>query len=507
MSQRVVIVGGGTAGWMSAAAFARLLPSSCSITLVESEQIGTVGVGEATIPHIRYFNQLLGIEEREFLAATQATYKLAIEFVGWGDRSSRYLHPFSAFGSDIEGVDFHHYWLAAKERLPHLNLDAFSLASQLATSDRFAPPPPYADLGYGYAYHLDASRYALFLRRYAEQHGVARCEGKVERVEQAHDDGRITAVTLESGARLEGDLFIDCSGFRSLLLGKTLGVNFESWRHWLPCDRAVAMASDPLDHLPSYTRSTATLSGWQWRIPLQHRTGNGQVYASDCVSDDEASYQLAQALNSQSLGEPNFIRFEAGRRAHSWEKNCVAVGLSSGFLEPLESTSIYLIQMAIIKCIEFFPFAGDFTMSRKAFNRWMELEYDRVRDFLILHYYLNRRKDSEFWRSCAAMSIPDSLREKIALFRESAIIQHYDHGLFAQPSWLAVYLGQGLRPDSVDSRALAYSPSVMVSSLESMAARLRHLAKAAPLHREVMGRGGLARELPAAMSLYGGGRG
>ncbi|WP_347331643.1 tryptophan halogenase family protein [Marinimicrobium locisalis] len=501
--KRIVIVGGGTAGWMTAAAFSRLLPSGCSVTLVESEQIGTVGVGEATIPHIRYFNQLLGIDEREFIEATQATYKLAIEFVGWGDASSRYMHPFSAFGSDLGGIDFHHHWLAARKALPDRNLDAFSLAAQLAQADRFAPPPPDPDLGYGYAFHLDASRYAMFLRRYAEKRHVTRREGKVSQVDQTPEDGRIEAVVLESGQRVEGDLFIDCSGFRSLLLGQTLGVPFESWKHWLPCDRAVAMASDPLSVLPSYTRSTATATGWQWRIPLQHRTGNGQVYASDCLSDDEACDQLRHSLNSEPLSDPNLIRFEAGCRAHSWEKNCLAIGLSSGFLEPLESTSIYLIQMAIVKCLEFFPAGDDQTMSRDAFNRWMGLEYRRVRDFLILHYHLNRRTDSAFWRHCASMDIPESLKQKIELFQESATIEHYEQGLFAQPSWLAVYLGQGELPTGVDPRALAAPQASVVQTLEAMATRLHQLAQGAPSHREIIRRGGLTREPAAAMSLYG----
>lgn len=503
LEKRIVIVGGGTAGWMTAAAFARLLPSGCSITLVESEQIGTVGVGEATIPHIRYFNQLLGIEERQFIEATQATYKLAIEFVGWGDASSRYFHPFSAFGPDMGGVDFHHHWLSAREALPNLSLDSFSLAAQLARGDRFAPPPSGSDFGYGYAFHLDASRYAMFLRRYAEARHVTRREGKVSRVIQATDDGRIDAVVLESGERVEGDLFIDCSGFRSLLLGQTLDVPFESWKQWLPCDRAVALASEPLDTMPSYTRSTATGTGWQWRIPLQHRTGNGQVYASDYLSDDEACEQLRQSLNSEPLSEPNLIRFEAGCRTRSWEKNCVAIGLSSGFLEPLESTSIYLIQMAIIKCVEFFPAGNDHRLSREAFNRWMGLEYRRVRDFLILHYHLNRRTDSAFWQSCASMDIPDSLTRKIDLFRESATVEHYEQGLFAQPSWLAVYLGQGLSPQGWDPRVMSADQTPMVRTLEAMADRLRDLSQGAPEHREVILRGGLTREPPAAMNLYG----
>jgi tryptophan halogenase len=503
VSQRVVIVGGGTSGWMTAAALSRMLPAEVAVQLVESEQIGTVGVGEATIPHIRYFNALLGIDEREFIQATQATYKLAIEFVGWGAEHSCYMHPFSGFGGDIHGIGFHHYWLKLREQVPQLSLDAFSLAAQAARVGRFAPPSANSDFGYGYAFHLDASRYAAFLRRYAEQRGVRRIEGKVHSVQQHPHRGDITSVTLETGAMIAGDLFIDCSGFRSLLLGQTLGVPFQSWRHWLPCDRAIALPSDALTEPPSYTRATATPSGWQWRIPLQERTGNGQVYCSNWLSDDEACAQLRGTLNSEPLAEPNLIRFEAGCRHHSWEKNCIAIGLSSGFLEPLESTSIYLIQMAIFKLVEFFPRKDALNVSREAFNRWMALEYDRVRDFIILHYHLNRRQDSEFWRSCAAMEIPDSLTRKIALFRESARVEFYDQGLFAQPSWLAVYLGQGCHPLSIDARVDRLPVADVNLPLTQLALKLRELAAIMPTHREVLNRGGFIAGNPS-MSLYGG---
>ncbi|UZJ44478.1 tryptophan 7-halogenase [Marinimicrobium sp. C6131] len=502
--QRIVIVGGGTAGWMSAAALAHLLPSSVSLQLVESEQIGTVGVGEATIPHIRYFNSLLGIDEREFIRATQATYKLAIEFVGWGRETSRYLHPFSAFGGDIDGIDFHHYWLHTRDEWPELSLDAFSLAAQAARLGRFAPPPEEAEFGYGYAFHLDASRYARFLRNYAEQRGVTRTEGRIQTVIPREPDGGIAAVQLTSGERIEGDLFIDCSGFRALLLGQALGVPFNSWKHWLPCDRAVAIACGALAEPPSFTRSTATATGWQWRIPLQERTGNGQVYDSRHISDDEACAQLMASLVGEPNGEPNLIRFEAGARARSWEKNVVAIGLSSGFLEPLESTSIYLIQMAIFKLVEFFPRGENEAVGREAFNRWMSLEYERVRDFIILHYHLNQREDSSFWQDCAHMSVPDSLKRKIALFRESAAIEFYDQGLFALPSWLAVYLGQGLSPQAIDPRVAQQPVESLKQPLEQLANHLNRYAQAMPRHREVLARGGVAPNTTAPMSLYGG---
>lgn len=502
-SRRVVIVGGGTSGWMTAAALSRMLPADVSIQLIESEKIGTVGVGEATIPHIRYFNALLGIDELEFIQATQATFKLAIQFVGWGSESSRYMHPFSDFGGDVHGIGFHHYWLKLREQCPELSFDEFSLAAQAALAGRFAPPSIDADFGYGYAFHLDASRYAAYLRRYAEQRGVRRIEGKVQSVQQHPQSGDITSVILETGTEIAGNIFIDCSGFRSLLLGQTLGVPFQSWRHWLPCDRAVAMASDALAELPSFTRATATSNGWQWRIPLQERTGNGQVYCSSQLSDDEACAQLRTALNSEPITEPNLIRFEAGCRRHSWEKNCIAIGLSSGFLEPLESTSIYLIQMAIFKLIEFFPRTSTLDISREAFNRWMEVEYHSVRDFIILHYHLNQRQDSEFWRSCAAMDIPDSLRRKIALFRESATVEFYEHGLFARPSWLAVYFGQGCYPSRIDARADRLSIAAIKLPLVKLAQELRELAANMPSHRDALSQSSVAAAKPS-MNLYGG---
>ncbi|WP_341937943.1 tryptophan halogenase family protein [Marinimicrobium sp. C2-29] len=501
--ERVVIVGGGTAGWMAAAALSRLLPRHCSVTLVESEQIGTVGVGEATIPHIRQFNELLGIDEADFMEATQATYKLAIEFIGWGSADSAYFHPFSPFGADLDGIDFHHYWLKARPHLKKRSLDSFSVASHAAAANRFAPPHARLDIGYGYAFHLDAGRYARFLRQYAEARGVKRIEGKVRTVHRDRDEGAIESLELESGQVIPGQLFIDCSGFRSLLLGQTLGVPFRNWRHWLPCDRAVAMASPALDPVPSYTRVRATATGWQWRIPLQHRTGNGQVYSSDHLSDDEACQQLRDSIG-EAITEPNFIRFEPGCRERSWEKNCVAIGLSSGFLEPLESTSIYLIQMAILKLIEYFPAADCAGAGREAFNRWMSMEYHRVRDFLILHYHLNRRDDSSFWKECRLMGVPDELERKMALFREAGAVEHYEYGLFAQPSWLAVYLGQGLEPETLDPRVEALPGEAVARKLNALAEHCRQQALALPDHGEALRTRPWTGSSPATLSLYGG---
>jgi len=502
--ENIVIVGGGTAGWMTAAALSRLLPQRCRIRLVESEAIGTVGVGEATIPHIRYFNSLLGIDEAEFMRATGATYKLAIRFVGWGSEQGDYFHPFSAFGSDLNGLDFHHYWLKVRSQLPELSLDDFSAASLAAATGRFAQPPADAEHGFGYAFHLDASRYARYLRDFAEQRGVQRIEGKVESVECDPDSGHIRKLAVDSGQLLEGQLFVDCSGFRGLLIEKALGVGYQSWRHWLPCDRAVAMASPGMAQPPSYTKVTATQAGWIWQIPLQHRTGNGHVYASDYLSDDEACARLLQQIDGQAESEPNFIRFEPGYRHRSWEKNCVAIGLSGGFLEPLESTSIYLIQMAILKLVEFFPDAGCTGLGRDAYNRWMALEYERVRDFLVLHYHLNQRQDSPFWRDRQSQEIPPELGRKMALFRQSAAVEFYEHGLFAQPSWLAVYLGQGLSPDRLDPRVESLKTERVAKCLRKYAEECRVLAQSMPEHAEALAQNDTGPRAAANLSLYGG---
>ncbi|WP_111641530.1 tryptophan halogenase family protein [Marinimicrobium alkaliphilum] len=501
--ERLVILGGGTAGWMTAAALSRLLPPDIKIRLVESEQIGTVGVGEATIPHLRQFNTLLGIDENAFVQATGATYKLAIEFNGWGDAGSRYLHPFSGFGDDLNGIDFHHYFLRARKHRPDLTLDDFSLASWAARSGRFGPPRPEFPTGYGYAFHLDAGRYARFLRDYAEARGVERIEGRVAQVEQDPDSGHIRRLHLESGQAVEGQLFVDCSGFRALLIGDTLGVGYQSWRHWLPCNRAVALGSPAMAEPPPYTRVTASGAGWIWRIPLQHRTGNGHVYSSDHLSDEQACEQLRIAIGKPAITEPNFIRFEPGYRARSWDKNCVAVGLSSGFLEPLESTSIYLIQMAILKLVTYFPNARCEGPGQDAFNRWMALEYGRVRDFLILHYHANRRPEA-FWQQCREMTIPDELARKLALFKEAAAVEHYEHGLFGLPSWLAVYLGQGVTPDGCDPRVAGHPPHKVAAHLQGMADTLKRCAESLPPHAEAVVRGVTGSPAPAELSLYGG---
>ena len=451
--ERVVIVGGGTAGWMAAAAAARFLNDGRRrITLIESDAIGTVGVGEATIPPILTFNRRLGISEADFLRETGGTFKLGIEFVGWRDGKDRYFHPFGTHGRPIEGLAFHQIWLKFRDAAGVGHLDHYSLSTLAAAAGRFAHP--VADersplSGLAYAYHLDAGRYAALLRRHAEAGGVQRIEGQITRVERDPSGSAVAAVILSDGRRVAGDLFIDCSGFRSLLLGEAMETPFESWAHWLPCDRAIAVPGGALMPRPVATRATAHDAGWRWRIPLQHRTGNGIVYASAFLSDDAAERQLMDALDTPAMGEPRPLRFTAGRRVQQWTGNVVALGLAGGFLEPLESTSIHLIQEGISKLFALFPDRGDCTVERATFNRFMAASYEAVRDFIILHYHANART-GEFWRHLRAMPVPDTLAEKIALFRRKGRVFRYDDELFAVPSWVSVMLGQGIVPVGYD---------------------------------------------------------
>ncbi len=472
-AKKIIILGGGTAGWMTAAAFARFIDKEkYSISLIESDEIGTIGVGEATIPHIRYFNNMLGIDEREFLREVSATYKLGIQFENWGALNSAYIHPFGSHGYSISGLDFHHYWLAAKagSKFSVPEFDNFSLASVMARAGRFNFPDPHDNLkgSYSYAYHIDAGKYAKFLRRYAEERGVQRIEGVVEGVLGASENGNVDGLVLTGGLKLAGDWFVDCSGFRAILIGKHLGVGFDDWSKWLPCDRAIAVPCARHGDPSLFTRATAQKWGWQWRIPLQHRTGNGVVYSSDFVSEQLVLDTLISGLDGQVLAEPNYIRFKAGSRSKCWEKNCVAIGLSSGFLEPLESTSIYLIQQGILKFLEYFPFTEDCSILRDTYNKEMELEYNRIKDFLILHYHITERDDSEFWKYCKNMQVPESLQKKINLFTRAAQVEHYDFGLFMAPSWLAVYLGQGLITGNYDSRVDRHETQYIIDELRQM---------------------------------------
>ncbi len=497
---------------MTAAALSRVVNArSCSITLIESEAIGTVGVGEATIPHLRFFNQMLGVDEFEFMAKTQATYKLGIEFSGWGQLGDSYMHPFGGYGRTRAGVSLFQYWLRARALGDGSDLASYSLPIVAARMGKFGYPTNFRHEylpTFSYAYHLDASAYAEFLRNYAESRGVKRVEGKVVDVVRHADNGFLQSLTLESGQSVRGELFIDCTGFSGLLIDKKLSAGFEDWSHWLPCDRAVAVPTDFCEDLSPYTKAIARTAGWQWNIPLRQRTGNGLVYCSQYLSSDEALSELLENCSGRATASPNFLRFKAGRRRNSWTNNCVAIGLSSGFLEPLESTSIYLIQVAIMRLLENFPRVDCNQRIAEDFNRAMSLEYERIRDFLILHYSATRRSDTPFWRDCGAMSIPDSLAEKIELFQEQGWVAQSGAGLFLDPSWISVYVGQGIMPRSWHPQADGLPKAELLSYLRSVREAVAEVAAAMPDHATFLKAGlhrseGKPPEM-AAMSLYGG---
>ena len=450
--RNIVIVGGGTAGWMTAAALAKVLEGQCSIRLVESDEIGIIGVGEATIPHIGEFNRALEIDEDEFMRATQGTFKLGIEFVNWGQVGDRYMHGFGFVGQATQALPFHHFWLRMQKLGKAAPLDAFSINTVAAYQAKFMRArtdmvgSPVADIAH--AYHFDAGLYARFLRGYAEKRGVVRTEGKIAQVLQRAEDGFIEAVLLESGERIDGEFFIDCSGMRGLLIEQTLQAGFDDWSHWLPVNRALAVPCESADPLLPYTRATAHSAGWQWRIPLQHRTGNGHIYCSSFMEQDEATDILLKHLDGKPLADPRPLKFSTGRRKTFWSKNCVAVGLSSGFLEPLESTSIHLINTAISRIISYFPHQGFDSADIAEYNALTHWEYERIRDFLVLHYKATIRDDSEFWNYCRTMPVPDTLQRKMDLFRSNGRIQRDGLELFADPSWLQVMIGQRIIPQA-----------------------------------------------------------
>jgi tryptophan halogenase len=468
--RKVVIAGGGTAGWMTAAWFAKTLKSDVEeIILVESDDIPTVGVGEATTPYIQVYNQVLGIDEAAFLKFTGGTYKLGIEFEGWGRKDNRYFHPFGAFGRDFGALPFHSAWLRHALETPLDSLEAYNLQAVAARAGKFMPPAgansPLAEITY--AYHFDASLYARFLRQMSEAGGVTRIEGKIETV-LTDDRGFITGLKLNGGRQVDGDLLIDCTGFRSLLLGEALGVGFEDWSHWLPCDRAYAVPTETTAPPPPFTRSIAHSAGWQWRIPLQHRNGNGIVFSSAFMDEATAVSHLMSSLSEPALAEPRRIAFTTGRRKKFWHNNCVAIGLSSGFLEPLESTSIMLIQNGIARLQCLFPDRAFETADIDAYNAEMTREYEEVRDFLILHYHVGQRYDSDFWRYCQSMVIPETLAARIALFESRGRISPERGEQFRTGNWLAVMWGQGLRPRQADPLALSIAHADLSRSLSDI---------------------------------------
>ncbi|MBB3349237.1 tryptophan halogenase family protein [Sphingomonas sp. BK069] len=488
--QRVVVVGGGTSGWMTAAALAKLLPRRCTVDLVESEAIGIIGVGEATLPHIRAFNERLGIAEAEFMAATRATFKLGIEFRDWARIGDSYIHPFGTFGRGTGEVQFHHYYM----RLLHAGvalppIEAFSMACSLARANRFGAPaadPRQIASTFGYAYQFDAVAFAPYLRRLAEGLGARRTEGRIVDVARDPLSGDVTAVVLEDGRRVAGDLFVDCSGFVALLIGKAMGEPFDDWSRWLPADRAVAMPCRTATAVTPYTSAIAMPSGWRWRIPLQHRTGNGYVFASDFLDEGAAADALVAAVEGTPLAEPRVLRFKAGRRARSWVNNVVAIGLASGFLEPLESTSLYLVQQAITALVELFPERRIAAADRDEFNRLVAMEYDRVRDFLILHYHATQRDDSPFWEYVRTMEIPASLAEKMALFRRRGRVVKYRQGAFLDASWVSVYLGQRVLPDGHDPRADGPTIDSLAAGMERLRGEIEAAIGGMADHRDFL---------------------
>lgn len=447
--QNVVIVGGGSSGWMAAAMLARTLGKNLDITLVESSQIGTVGVGEATIPPIKTFNQVLGLDEADFLKKTKGTIKLGIEFENWGKEGDCYMHAFGNIGRNLGLNIFHHHWLRAR----HLGLAEsfwdYSLNYQAAKQNKFVPLPKIPETQYDgleHAYHFDAGLYAKLLQHYSEQQGVKSIDARIQEVKQHPDTGAIISLKLDTDQELEADFFVDCSGFRALLIGEALGVNYEDWSHWLPCDRALAVPCEATDPIIPYTRATACEGGWQWRIPLQHRTGNGLVYSSQYISDDQASQQLLENLDGAPLAEPKPIRFTTGRRKQQWCQNVVSLGLASGFLEPLESTSLHLVQSGIFRLIKLFPHEGVYESNIAEYNRQSAVEFEKIRDFIILHYDLNDKPDSPFWQACRETPKPDSLTRRIQLFEDTGRVFREQEELFAEIAWQQVMFGQGIIP-------------------------------------------------------------
>lgn len=486
MPRRIVIVGGGTAGWMSAALLARMTQGKLGeITLIESEQIGTIGVGEATIPYIIDFNRLLGIDEADFVRQTKATFKLGIEFHNWTRLGHRYMHPFGSIGAPIGRTAFQHY-LTKRRLAGHVeDFETYSLCCMASRLNRFSPPPPDSRSvlsTLGYAYHFDAGLYAAYLRRYAEARGVKRVEGKIIKVNQHPESGFVQSLQLDNGEDVSGDLFLDCSGLSGLLIEKTLHSGFDDWSAFLPCSSAAFVPSERVAPLTPYTRSTAHTAGWQWRIPLQHRIGNGHVFSSVYMGDDEAAGILLKHLDSPALADPKFVRFTTGRRKSLWTKNVVAIGLAGGFLEPLESTSIHLIHSGLIKLLDLWPDAEFSPLVSEQYNRAVAAEYEAIRDFLILHYKATERDDSPFWRYCRNMTIPDSLTYKLDHFRTSGRIVLTRGDLFQPPSWLAVMLGQNILPTGYDPMADVADEATVVAQFDAMRTAIAEAARAMPDH-------------------------
>ncbi|MEP6344152.1 MAG: tryptophan halogenase family protein [Maricaulaceae bacterium] len=488
----IVIVGGGTAGWMSAAALSKYLNKmDVSLTLIESDQIATVGVGEATIPAIGKFNRALGIDEDEFLKATQGTFKLGIEFENWGEIGERYFHPFGTYGFDLEGLDFHHFWTYMNLKGKTSSLDHYSVSARSAYDHKFIRPDPKHGAIINrleYAFHFDAVLYAAYLRKFAESRGVKRCEGLVERVALDTEKGSINAVHLQDGRMFEADLYIDCTGFRGVLIEQALQTGYVDWHKYLPVDRAVVATTRKEDGLRPYTRSTAYDAGWQWHIPLQQRDGNGYVYCSEYLDAERAEQDFRSRLTGDLLKDPHHLRFVTGHRKKFWNKNCVAIGLSAGFMEPLESTSIHMIQSGISKLIALFPNRDMSLSASDEYNRLMRDDFTHIRDFLILHYKATRRDDSPFWNYVRTMEIPDSLQNKMELLIEQGRFFKYDAELFDLTSWLAVAAGQGFAPETYNPLVAGLSDENIEQSLSNMQSAIDKAVNAMPKHQDFIER-------------------
>ena len=481
--KNLVIVGGGTAGWMAAAAFSKLLGKSINVVLVESEEIGTVGVGEATVPPLILFNRYLGINEQELLAYVKGTIKLGISFENWKTIGESYIHPFGNTGRDTWAASFQHFWRRGLDLGVNYPLGDYSLECQAALQHKFAhlPNSPMT-----YAYHIDAGRYAKFLRSVAEKSGAVRIEGKVQDV-ILNDAHSIESIQLASGESVAGDFFIDCTGFRALLIEQALHTGYEDWSHWLPCDSALAVQTESVRESVPYTRSIAHTAGWRWQIPLQHRVGNGLVYCSEYMSDDEAKKTLLEQVEGRTTSEPKLIRFKTGQRLKHWNKNCVTLGLASGFIEPLESTSIHLIQRGITRLVQMFPFDGIRNCDIDEYNAQMKTEVESIRDFIIMHYHLTQRDDSEFWRYCKAMPVPETLTHRIRLFEETGkIFIESPYKLFAEPSWLHVMVGQGVVPENYHAVANEMSEQELKRFLADMRKAIMTTVQKMPSHHDYL---------------------
>ncbi|GBL05926.1 tryptophan halogenase family protein [Glaciecola sp. KUL10] len=483
--KRVVIAGGGTAGWMTAACLSKLIGKNIDVTLVESDNIATVGVGEATIPPIRTLHKLLGINEQEFIRETNATFKLGIEFSNWRENEHSYIHSFGMTGKECWAGEFHHFWLRGLEKGITHDFGDYCFELQAAKQNKFGISNQQA---INFAYHLDATAYAKYLRKFSEALGAKRVEGKIKYVQKHPQNGFISALALESGAIIEGDLFIDCTGFRGLLIEQALHTGYDDWSHWLPCNTAVTVQTQNTKQPIPYTKSIAHEAGWQWRIPLQHRMGNGLVFCNSFMDIDQATEKLRTSVTGKMINEPRQINFLTGRRRKGWNKNCVAIGLSSGFIEPLESTSIHLIMTAAVRLMRLFPYSGITQSTVDEYNNKLDSELNSIRDFIVMHYKVTNRQDTEFWRHCNAMEIPDTLRHKLDLFKETGRVFLDDGDIFRVDSWTQVLMGQGMYPQQYHHIAAEMDDNELVRFLNAIRTQVMQSVAQLPSHADFVNR-------------------